>query len=91
MKEKSPYEAFFDNTQNIQCFTCLNAHVLEYYICDCRVRVERSYNGKFKVSIIAYDETGKRISQKKFDKAWKEKNIYNQAIVKKFVSGYFFH
>lgn len=91
MKEKSAYEAFFNNTKDIQCITCLDAYVLEYYICDCRVRVERSYDGKFKVSIVAYDETGKRISQKKFDKAWKEKNIYQQAIVRKFISGYFFH
>ena len=64
MKEKSPYEAFFDNTQDIQCIN---------------------------ISIIAYDENGNRISQKRFDKTWKEKNIYNQAIVKKFVSGDFFH
>ena len=41
MKEKSPYESFFDNTQDIQCITCLDAYVLEYYICDCRVRAER--------------------------------------------------
>lgn len=26
-----------------------------------------------------------------FSKAWKKKNIYDQAIYKKFVSGYFFH
>lgn len=90
MKEKSAYEAFFDNTQDIQCIICLDAYVLEYYVCDCRVRVERSYNGKFRVSIIANDENGNRISQKRFDNTWKEKNIYNQAIVKKFVSGDFF-
>lgn len=74
MKEKSPYEAFFDNTENIQCITCLDAYVLEYYICDCRIRVERN-DQKFKVSIIAYDGNGNRISQKRFGKAWKEKNI----------------
>jgi len=26
-----------------------------------------------------------------FSKKWKGKNVYNQALVKKFVSGYFFH
>ena len=91
MKEKSPYEAFFEDTKEIQCIICLDVYVLEYYICDCRIRVERLYDDKFKVSIIAYDENGNRISQKRFDKTWKEKNIYNQAIVKKFVSGDFFH
>ena len=91
MKEKSAYEAFFDNTQDIQCITCLDAYVLEYYINDCRIRVQRLHDGKFEVSIIAYDENGKRIKQNKFDKEWKEKNIYNQAVYKKFVSGYFFH
>lgn len=91
MKNKSSYEAFFEDTQDIQCITCLDKYVLEYYINDCRVRVERLYNSKFNISIIAYDENGNRISQKRFDKTWKEKNIYNQAIVKKFVSGDFFH
>ncbi len=90
MKEKSPYEAFFDNTQDIQCIICLDAYVLEYYICDCRVRVERLYNSKFNISIIAYDENGNRISQKRFDNTWKEKNVYSQAIYQKFISGYFF-
>ncbi len=91
MKDKSAYEAFFDNTDDIQCITCLDAYVLEYYINDCRIRVERLYDGRFKVSIIAYDENGNRIKQNKFDKDWREKNIYNQAVYKKFVSGYFFH
>ena len=91
MKEKSPYEAFFEDTKEIQCITCLDAYVLEYYINDYRIRVERLYNSKFNISIIAYDENGNRISQNKFDKEWKEKNIYNQAIYKKFVSGDFFH
>lgn len=87
MKEKSPYKSFFDNTQDIQCITCLDAYVLEYYICDCRVRAERLYDGRFRLSVIAYDEDGKRIRQNKTDKAWKEKNIYQQAVVKKFASG----
>lgn len=91
MKNNSSYEAFFEDTKDIQCIICLDVYVLEYYICDCRIRVERLYDDKFKVSIIAYDENGNRISQKRFDKTWKEKNIYNQAIVKKFVSGDFFH
>lgn len=90
MKEKSPYETFFENTQDIQCITCLDAYVLEYYICDCRIRVERLYDGKFNIFIVAYDENGHYIRQNKFDERWKEKNIYNQAIVNKFVSGCFF-
>ena len=32
MKEKSPYKSFFGNTQDIQCITCLDAYVPEYYI-----------------------------------------------------------
>ena len=60
MKEKSPYEAFFDNTQDIQCITCLDAYVLEYYICDCRVRVERISKDKFFISIKGYDSKNKK-------------------------------
>lgn len=92
MEEKTAYEAFFDNTQDIQCITCLDAYVFEYYICDCRVRVERISKDKFFISIKGYDSKNKKDHYKKeFSKEWKENNIYNQAIYKKYVSGYFFH
>ena len=67
MKNKSSYEAFFEDTQDIQCITCLDKYMLQYYINDCRIRVEKLYDGRFKVSIIAYDEHGNRIKQNKFE------------------------
>lgn len=90
MKEKTIWESCFDNTEDIQCITCFDAYVLEYYIKDCRIRVERN-NNNFAICIISYDENGERLDKNDFDKAWREKNIYNQAIYQKFINGYFFH
>lgn len=81
MEEKTAWDRFFDDTEDIQCINCLDACVLEYFIDDCRVRVDRISPGKYSVST----------NKEKLSKAWIKKNIYDQAIYKKFVSGYFFH
>lgn len=94
MEEKSAWDKFFDDTEDIQCISCLDAYVLEYYIDNCRVRVDRHSSDKnsgFTVSIKGYDENDNRLYKSDFSKEWKEKNVYNQALVKKFISGYFFH
>lgn len=80
MKEKSAWDRFFDDTEDIECISCLDSYVLEYFIDGCLVHVERISLGKYTTDI----------SNNK-DKAWKKKNVYEQAIYKKFVSGYFFH
>ena len=92
--EKSAWGIFFDDTEDIQCIACLDAYVLEYYIDDCRVRLDRHSGDKdsrFTLSIRGYDENDNRLYESDFSKEWKEKNVYNQALVKKFVSGYFFY
>lgn len=81
MTKKSAWDRFFDDTEDIQCINCLDAYVLEYFIDDCRVRVDRISPGKYSVSV----------NKENLSKTWKKKNIYDQAIYKKFVSGYFFH
>ena len=95
MAKKSAWDRFFDDTEDIQCISCLDAYVLEYYIDDCRVRVDRHSRDKdsgFTISIKGYDaENKKDLYTSDFDKEWKKKNIYDQALYKKFVSGYFFH
>lgn len=92
MEEKSAWDKFFDNTEDIQSITCLDAWVLEYFIDDCQVRVNRISDDSFSVNINGYDEKGQKIyGYHEQDKAWKKKNIYDQALYKKFVSGYFFH
>ena len=89
---KSDWDRFFDDTEDIQCVSCLDACVLEYFIDDCCVQVNRISDNRFSVNIQGFDEKGQTIyGYHEQDKAWKEKNIYNQAIYKKFVSGYFFH
>lgn len=90
MEEKSAWDMFFDDTEDIQCINCLDACVLEYFIDDCRVRVDRISPGKYSVSIRGC-KNEKDLYTEDFSKAWKKKNIYDQAIYKKFVSGYFFH
>ena len=95
MEEKSAWNKFFDNTEDIQCISCLDAYVLEYYIDGCRVRVSRHSSDKdsrFTISIKGYDqENEKSLYTSDFSREWKKKNIYNQVLYKKFVSGYFFH
>ena len=95
MAKKSAWDKFFDNTEDIQCVSCLDAYVLEYYIDDCRVRVDRHTSDKdsvFTVSIRGYDSKNKKdLFTSGFNKEWKKKNIYDQALYKKFVSGYFFY
>lgn len=94
MEEKSAWDKFFDDTEDIQCISCLDAYVLEYYINDCRVRLDRhssDKDSKFTLSIRGYDKNDNRLYESDFSREWKEKNVYNQALVKKFVSGYFFH
>ncbi|MBD5548135.1 MAG: hypothetical protein HDQ97_12160 [Lachnospiraceae bacterium] len=90
MEEKSAWDKFFDDTEDIQCISCLDACVLEYFIDDCRVQVDRISPGKYSIEIRGYDDK-KDLCTNDFSKAWKKKNIYDQAIYKKFVSGYFFH
>lgn len=89
MEEKSAWEKFFDDTEDIQCINCLDACVLEYFIDDCRVQVNRISAGKYSVSVRGC-KNEKDLYTEDFSKAWKKKNIYDQAIYKKFVSGYFF-
>ena len=45
------------------------------------MRVDRISPGKYSVGV----------NKENLSKTWKKKNIYDQAIYKKFVSGYFFH
>lgn len=90
MEEKSAWDRFVDDTENIQCISCLDACVLEYFIDDCRVQVDRISAGKYSISIRGYNDK-KDLYTEDFSKAWKKKNIYDQAIYKKFVNGYFFH
>ena len=90
MEEKSAWDRFFDDTEDIQCISCLDACVLEYYIDDCRVQVNRISPGKYSVEIRGYNDK-KDLYTKDFSKEWKKKNIYDQAIYKKFANGYFFH
>lgn len=90
--KKSAWDKFFGDTDDIQCITCLDAYVLKYIIDNCCVQVNRISKEKFSVSIRDYDNENKRnLYKRDFSKEWKEKNIYNQVIYKKFVSGYFYH
>lgn len=94
MEEKSAWDKFFDYTEDIQCISCLDAYVLKYAIDGCWVRIDRyssDKDSKFTLSIRGYDENDNCLYASNFSKEWKEKNVYNQALVKKFVSGYFFH
>lgn len=95
MKEKSAWDRFFDDTEDIQCMSCLDAYVLKYAIDGCWVQVDRHSRDKdsgFTVSIKGYDNENKKdLYTSDFSGEWKEKNVYNQELVKKFVSGYFFH
>lgn len=94
MEEKSVWDKFFDYTEDIQCISCLDAYVLKYAIDGCWVRIDRyssDKDSKFTLSIRGYDENDNCLYASNFSKEWKEKNVYNQALVKKFVSGYFFH
>ena len=95
MEEKSAWNKFFDDTEDIQCISCLDAYVLKYFIDNCRVQVDRhssDKDSKFTISIKEYDEENKKdLYTSDFSKEWKKKNIYDQAIYKKFISGYFFH
>ena len=95
MAKKTAWDKFFDDTEDIQCISCLDAFVLEYYIDDCRVRVDRHSSDKdsgFTVSIKRYDRKNRKdLFTSDFSKEWKEKNIYSQALYKQFVSGYIFH
>ena len=90
MEGKSAWEKFFDDMEDIECISCLDACVLEYFIDDCRVQVNRLSPGKYSINIRGYDNK-KDLYTSDFSKEWKKKNIYDQAIYKKFVSGYFFH
>lgn len=95
MAKKSAWNKLFDNTEDIQCISCLDAHVLKYAIDGCWVQVDRhssDKNSKFTISIKGYDrENNKDLYTSDFSQEWKKKNIYDQALYKKFVSGYFFH
>jgi len=95
MKEKSAWDKFFDDTEDIQCISCLDAYVLKYFIDNCCVQIDRhssDKDSKFTLSIRGYDEENKKdLYESDFSREWKERNVYNQALVKKFVSGYFFY
>lgn len=95
MEEKSAWDKFFDDTEDIQCISCLDAYVLKYAIDGCWVQINRHSSDKdseFTLGIKGYDEESKKdLYESDFSEEWKEKNVYNQALVKKFVSGYFFH
>lgn len=95
MEGKSAWDKFFDDTEDIQCISCLDAYVLKYAIDGCLVQVDRhssDKDSKFTLNIKGYDwENRKDLYTSDFSKEWKEKNIYSQAIYQKFISGYFFH
>lgn len=94
MERKSAWDKFFDDTEDIQYISCLDAYVLKYAIDGCWVQIDRhssDKDSKFTLSIRGCDENDNRLFESDFSKEWKEKNVYNQALVKKFVSGYFFH
>lgn len=94
LKEKTRWEGFFNDTEDIQCISCLDAYVLKYAIDGCWVQIDRhssNKDSKFTLSIRGYDKNDNRLYKSDFSREWKEKNVYNQALVKKFVSGYFFH
>lgn len=85
------YENIFDGTEDIQLIKCLDAYVLEYWIDDCRVQVNKrkddEYNDHIEICISGYDENGKHIyGNDHFSQEWKEKNIYNQSLYKKFLN-----
>lgn len=95
LKKKTRWESFFNDTEDIQCISCLDAYVLKYAIGGCWVQIDRhssDKDSKFTLSIRGYDEENKKdLYESDFSKEWKEKNVYNQVLVKKFVSGYFFY
>ena len=93
MAKKSAWDRFFDDTEDIECISCLDAYVLKYAIDGCWVQVDRhSSDSGFTVSIRGYDKENKKsLYTSDFSSEWKKKNIYDQALYKKFVSGYFFH
>ena len=95
MKQKTAWDRCFDDTEDIQCISCLDAYVLKYAIDGCWVQVDRHSSDKdsgFTVSIKGYDqENEKSLYTSDFSREWKKKNIYDQVLYKKFVSGYFFH
>ncbi len=54
MKEKSAWDKFFDDTEDIQCISCLDAYVLKYAIDGCWVQIDRhssDKDSKFTLSI----------------------------------------
>ena len=93
VQEKSAWDRFFNDTEDIQCISCLDAYVLKYAIVGCWVQVDRhSSDSGFTVSIMGYDEESKKsLYTSDFSTEWKKKYIYDQALYKKFVSGYFFY
>ena len=63
MEERSAWGKFFDDTEDIQCISCLDAYVLKYFIDDCRVQIDRhsrEKDSKFTLSIRGYDEKNKK-------------------------------
>ena len=56
-KLKSAWDKFFDNTEDIQCISCLDAYVLKYAVDGCWVRIDRNSSdkdSKFTLSIRGY-------------------------------------
>ncbi len=54
MEEKSVWDKFFDDTEDIQCISCLDAYVLKYAIDGCWVQIDRhssDKDSKFTLSI----------------------------------------
>lgn len=90
MSNKSLYESIFDDTEDIQLIKCFDSCVLEYWIDDCRVQVEKMKDEnnhiEIEICISGYDEEGNHVfGNADFSEEWKEKNIYNQSIYKKFL------
>ena len=59
MERKSAWDKFFDDTEDIQCISCLDAYVLKYAIDGCWVQIDRhssDKDSKFTLSIRGYDE-----------------------------------
>lgn len=85
------YESMFDDTEDIQFVKCLDTYVLEYWINDCRVQVDKRKDNndrtEIELCISGYDENGEHIyDTDHYSQEWKEQNIYNQSLYKKFLN-----
>ena len=73
MGKKTAWDRFFDDTDDIQCISCLDAFVLKYAIDGCWVQIDRhssDKDSKFTLSIRGYDENDNPLYESDFSKEW---------------------